>query len=191
MPRDRSRSPRRHSGRNRSRSRSRSRERRDRRRERRRSRSPVHRSSRRKSRSPVHKRSRSRSQEVVILSSSIPAIKSRTHENASSSSNSANKLEVTPQISDADFEGKSNDEIEMMKLMGFSDFNSTKGKHVNGTDVSAVHLIQKRKYRQYMNRKGGFNRPLDFVAWRKLRIFIMANYAQMQTLFSVSTSSLD
>lgn len=24
-----------------------------------------------------------------------------------------------------------------------------------------VHKVVKRKYRQYMNRKGGFNRPLD------------------------------
>lgn len=24
-----------------------------------------------------------------------------------------------------------------------------------------VHKLVKRKYRQYMNRKGGFNRPLD------------------------------
>lgn len=31
--------------------------------------------------------------------------------------------------------------------------------------MGAVHVIMKRKYRQYMNRKGGFNRPLDFVAW--------------------------
>jgi len=38
------------------------------------------------------------------------------------------------------------------------------GKHVAGNDVSAVHLVVKRKYRQYMNRKGGFNRPLDPVA---------------------------
>ncbi|KAB7506402.1 U4/U6.U5 small nuclear ribonucleoprotein [Armadillidium nasatum] len=37
-------------------------------------------------------------------------------------------------------------------------------KKVEGNDVGAVHVIMKRKYRQYMNRKGGFNRPLDFVA---------------------------
>ena len=37
------------------------------------------------------------------------------------------------------------------------------GKKVDGNNVGAVHVIMKRKYRQYMNRKGGFNRPLDFV----------------------------
>jgi len=51
----------------------------------------------------------------------------------------------------------------MMKLMGFGGFDTSKGKHVAGNDVSAVNVLQKRKYRQYMNRKGGFNRPLDFV----------------------------
>ncbi|KAJ6223860.1 hypothetical protein RDWZM_002405 [Blomia tropicalis] len=69
-----------------------------------------------------------------------------------------------PEITDKDLEGKTEDEQEMMKLMGFSGFDSSKGKHVAGNDVSAVNLLQKRKYRQYMNRKGGFNRPLDFVA---------------------------
>lgn len=38
------------------------------------------------------------------------------------------------------------------------------GKKVDGNNAGAVHVIMKRKYRQYMNRKGGFNRPLDFVA---------------------------
>jgi len=62
------------------------------------------------------------------------------------------------------FQGKSPEEVEMMKLMGFSGFDTTKGKHVPGTDASASNIVQKRKYRQYMNRRGGFNRPLDFVA---------------------------
>lgn len=67
-------------------------------------------------------------------------------------------------ITAADLEGKNPDEQEMMKLMGFCNFDTTKGKKVDGNDVGGVHVILKRKYRQYMNRKGGFNRPLDFVA---------------------------
>jgi len=63
-----------------------------------------------------------------------------------------------------DLMDKTDEEAEMMKLMGFGNFDSTKGKHVPGNDVSAVHVVLKRKYRQYMNRKGGFNRPLDPVA---------------------------
>ncbi|XP_011254403.1 U4/U6.U5 small nuclear ribonucleoprotein 27 kDa protein isoform X1 [Camponotus floridanus] len=69
-----------------------------------------------------------------------------------------------PVITEADLQGKTPEEQEMMRIMGFCDFDSTKGKKVDGNDVGAVHVILKRKYRQYMNRKGGFNRPLDFVA---------------------------
>lgn len=69
-----------------------------------------------------------------------------------------------PVVTAADLEGKSVDEQEMMKMMGFCNFDTTKGKKVEGNDVGGVHVILKRKYRQYMNRKGGFNRPLDFVA---------------------------
>ncbi|XP_028132820.1 U4/U6.U5 small nuclear ribonucleoprotein 27 kDa protein [Diabrotica virgifera virgifera] len=75
-----------------------------------------------------------------------------------------NKVPDRPLITAADLEGKSAEEQEMMKLMGFCNFDTTKGKKVNGNDVGDVHVILKRKYRQYMNRKGGFNRPLDFVA---------------------------
>lgn len=69
-----------------------------------------------------------------------------------------------PVVTEADLAGKSPDEQEMMKAMGFCGFDSTKNKKVDGNDVGEVHVILKRKYRQYMNRKGGFNRPLDFVA---------------------------
>lgn len=53
------------------------------------------------------------------------------------------------------------DEIEMMKMMGIPvGFDSTKGKPVPGADVSGVRAVTKRQPRQYMNRRGGFNRPL-------------------------------
>ncbi|CAH1397812.1 unnamed protein product [Nezara viridula] len=68
------------------------------------------------------------------------------------------------QFTEADLEGKTEAEQEMMRLMGFCGFETTKGQKVDGNDSGAVHVILKRKYRQYMNRKGGFNRPLDFVA---------------------------
>ena len=51
----------------------------------------------------------------------------------------------------------------MMKIMGISGFDSTKNKKVKGNDHGEVHVSVKRRYRQYMNRKGGFNRPLDAV----------------------------
>ncbi|XP_077289245.1 U4/U6.U5 small nuclear ribonucleoprotein 27 kDa protein yantar [Arctopsyche grandis] len=69
-----------------------------------------------------------------------------------------------PAITQADLEGKSPEEQEMIRIMGFSGFNTTKGKKVDNNDVGEVQVVLKRKYRQYMNRKGGFNRPLDFVA---------------------------
>ena len=69
------------------------------------------------------------------------------------------------QISEEDLEGKTEEEIEMMKLMGFASFDSTKGKKVDGSvNAYAINVSQERKYRQYMNRKGVFNRPLDFTA---------------------------
>lgn len=62
-----------------------------------------------------------------------------------------------------DTDGKTEDEIAMMRLMGFAGFETTKGKKVKNNDSGAVHHVVVRKYRQYMNRRGGFNRPLDFV----------------------------
>lgn len=57
------------------------------------------------------------------------------------------------------------EEQELMKrTMGFTNFDTTKGKMVPGNHVGSVHVVKKRRYRQYMNRKGGFNRPLDKVA---------------------------
>jgi len=70
-----------------------------------------------------------------------------------------------PVIDLTEMDGKSEEEIAMMKMMGFSGFSTTKGKPVagnaTGDAAGAVHKVVKRKYRQYMNRKGGFNRPLD------------------------------
>ena len=48
-------------------------------------------------------------------------------------------------------------------VMGFGSFDTTKNKKVKGNKVGDVNILVKRKYRQYMNRKGGFNRPLDYV----------------------------
>ena len=50
---------------------------------------------------------------------------------------------------------------EMRALMGFAGFRSTKNTKVPGNDVYAVRKEKKTEYRQYMNRVGGFNRPLS------------------------------
>jgi len=50
----------------------------------------------------------------------------------------------------------------MKRIMGFTDFRTTKDTKVPGNDKNyAVHKVKKAEYRQYMNRVGGFNRPLS------------------------------
>ncbi|KAK3326254.1 hypothetical protein B0H66DRAFT_550492 [Apodospora peruviana] len=49
----------------------------------------------------------------------------------------------------------------MQAMMGFGGFDSTKGKKIQGNNVGAVRKEKKTEYRQYMNRVGGFNRPLS------------------------------
>ncbi|KAF9477365.1 hypothetical protein BDN70DRAFT_881267 [Pholiota conissans] len=55
-----------------------------------------------------------------------------------------------------------NDEDDaMMTMMGVAGFGSTKGKHVAGNQEGGADIKKVRTWRQYMNRRGGFNRPLD------------------------------
>jgi U4/U6.U5 tri-snRNP-associated protein 3 len=51
------------------------------------------------------------------------------------------------------------DDPDLSKIMGFTKFTSTKGKKHD--DYGGIEVRKKRSYRQYMNRPGGFNRPLD------------------------------
>jgi U4/U6.U5 tri-snRNP-associated protein 3 len=59
------------------------------------------------------------------------------------------------------------EEEQMQRLFGISGFSSTKNTKVSSNhNSSALGIVAKhkaRKYRQYMNRKNGFNRPLDNV----------------------------
>lgn len=97
---------------------------------------------------------------------SATSYRSSSYERDRSSNPSTSARSKAPErvVTEAELEGKSPEEQEMMKAMGFCGFDTTKNKKVDGNDVGEVHVILKRKYRQYMNRKGGFNRPLDFVA---------------------------
>ena len=56
----------------------------------------------------------------------------------------------------------------MRQMLGFGGFATTKDAEVADNQTSAargaVKKNQNRLYRQYMNRRGGFNRPLDKVA---------------------------
>lgn len=56
------------------------------------------------------------------------------------------------------------DENEAMNLLGLpNSFNSTCGKQVPKNSKGYASIKKNRVYRQYMNRLGGFNRPLDKV----------------------------
>lgn len=50
---------------------------------------------------------------------------------------------------------------QMQEMMGFAGFRSTKNTKVPGNRIYAVRKEKKTEYRQYMNRMGGFNRPLS------------------------------
>ncbi|SBT74992.1 conserved protein, unknown function [Plasmodium malariae] len=60
----------------------------------------------------------------------------------------------------SDIEDLSEGEL-LKRVMGISEFASTDNKCHNETDISGINRRTKRKYRQYMNRRGGFNRPLS------------------------------
>ena len=49
----------------------------------------------------------------------------------------------------------------MKAVMGFGGFKSTKNTKVPGNNWYGVRKEKKTEYRQYMNRVGGFNRPLS------------------------------
>ncbi|KLT40978.1 DUF1777-domain-containing protein, partial [Cutaneotrichosporon oleaginosum] len=49
----------------------------------------------------------------------------------------------------------------LQAMMGFGGFGTTKGVEVEGNDVGTAKVNKKRTWRQYMNRRGGFNRALD------------------------------
>ncbi|GAA5978797.1 hypothetical protein JCM5350_004825 [Sporobolomyces pararoseus] len=52
------------------------------------------------------------------------------------------------------------DEQDIAAMMGFGGFGTTQGKAHEG-ELSGAAVKRERAHRQYMNRKGGFNRPLD------------------------------
>ncbi|CAK8672266.1 uncharacterized protein LOC143464885 [Clavelina lepadiformis] len=73
------------------------------------------------------------------------------------------KVPAQPTIVPTQPEDMTDEDKRMQEIMGFGNFDTTKGKKVQQNDVYAINRKVERKYRQYMNRKGGFNRPLDFM----------------------------
>lgn len=95
------------------------------------------------------RRSRSASRERREWQAKLAA---RRRESSEESEPAPNKVDDTKGLTE---------EQLMEKLMGFGDFSSSKGKEHLSTDISGVSKRSRRRYRQYMNRKGGFNRPLS------------------------------
>jgi len=59
-------------------------------------------------------------------------------------------------------EDEDDEEAAMRRVMGFAKFRSTKNTKVPGNDkLYGVRKEKQTQYRQYMNRVGGFNRPLS------------------------------
>ncbi|KAH6893202.1 hypothetical protein B0T10DRAFT_481723 [Thelonectria olida] len=65
------------------------------------------------------------------------------------------------EASDEDEPAVDDDMAAMQAMMGFGGFGTTKNKKIAGNNVGAVRKEKKSEYRQYMNRQGGFNRPLS------------------------------
>lgn len=58
-------------------------------------------------------------------------------------------------------EDEDSDDALLRKMMGFSKFKTTQDMKIPGNDVYGVYKKKPTHYRQYMNRTGGFNRPLS------------------------------
>jgi len=70
------------------------------------------------------------------------------------------KVEEEP-VDDEDILVDDDGMAAMQAMMGFGGFGTTHQQKVAGNDIYAVRKEKKTEYRQYMNRVGGFNRPLS------------------------------
>lgn len=74
---------------------------------------------------------------------------------------STEKADVEMEVDEGD-DDEDPEERAMRKMMGFKNFKTTKNTKVPGNDrLYAVRKDKVTQYRQYMNRVGGFNRPLS------------------------------
>ena len=53
------------------------------------------------------------------------------------------------------------EDAKLRRIMGFVAFATTQNTKVPGNQIYGVRKEKKTVYRQYMNRTGGFNRPLS------------------------------
>jgi U4/U6.U5 tri-snRNP-associated protein 3 len=64
-------------------------------------------------------------------------------------------------IDDAMAVDEDKDDALLRKMMGFTSFKTTQNTKLPGNQIYGVRKEKKTEYRQYMNRVGGFNRPLS------------------------------
>ncbi len=91
----------------------------------------------------------------------------RHHRDSDGDRQHHSSAQFDPEPMDEDEEEEEEVEVEdggmgdMAAMMGFGGFGTTKGKKVLGNNAGATRKESKTEYRQYMNRVGGFNRPLS------------------------------
>ncbi|KAH8740705.1 hypothetical protein FG386_002667 [Cryptosporidium ryanae] len=82
--------------------------------------------------------------------------------NYDSNKNSENKTNLEEEKGNTEMCLGSESEADLIKkLFGIEDFDSSKNKDHSSSSKSCASIRTRRKYRQYMNRPGGFNRPLS------------------------------
>ncbi|KAL1960025.1 hypothetical protein VTO42DRAFT_197 [Malbranchea cinnamomea] len=81
--------------------------------------------------------------------------------NGASKSKAHPKHDTVEDMDLGDSEEEADLEQQMRKMMGFTSFRSTQNTKVPGNNIYGVRKEKKTEYRQYMNRVGGFNRPLS------------------------------
>ena len=70
--------------------------------------------------------------------------------------------EPAPKAGGEDEDDESGMDPAMAAMMGFGGFGTTKNKGIGEQAIEGTAQVHKqRTWRQYMNRRGGFNRPLD------------------------------
>ena len=107
-------------------------------------------------------------QEMMEEDRELAALENKANDDATSAeaaNTSSRAKESIIEVNQEDLEGLEEEE-QMKRLLGFSGgFGSTKGQSVDDNQSSAARGVagknKARKYRQYMNRKNGFNRPLE------------------------------
>lgn len=70
------------------------------------------------------------------------------------------EVKEEPEEEDGEMEEDDPDAAAMAEMLGFSGFSTSKNQKRPNAE-GAADIKKQRTWRQYMNRRGGFNRPLD------------------------------